>query len=178
MGRRSPRHQLTWSNIEKKKDENEYFHQLLRVTLSNGEKYAFDITGAQYGYHESVVPWHQYIDSQVKEIVGTDTFGMDRTIAVSDELCGEPGYPGLIMSCNKEFMKVFDSTVRDWQKENTTLSAMLKLPEDTFRQRRASLTEYIERLLIDFRNSRRFIVDPHRPLPGIEIGKEIDFLGR
>lgn len=162
----------------KERDENDYFHQLLRVTLLNGEKYAFDISGAQYGYHESVVPWQQYIDLQVKEIIGTDTFGMDRTIAVSDELCGQPGYTGPLMSCNKEFMKVFDSTVRDWQKENITLNAMLKLPEDSFRQRRANLMEYIERILIDFRKSRTFIVDINRPPPGMEIRRETPSLGR
>ena len=32
-------------------------HQLFRITLRDGETYALDLTGSQYGQHKPVVPW-------------------------------------------------------------------------------------------------------------------------
>ena len=44
-------------------------HNVLRVTLSNNEVYALDITAAQYGWHESaVMPWPASFEQRVEVI--------------------------------------------------------------------------------------------------------------
>ncbi len=48
-------------------DTTEYGHTLLRVTLKSGESYAFDLTGAQFGYYDTITPWSLYEQSRAKE---------------------------------------------------------------------------------------------------------------
>ena len=81
-------------------------HQLLGVTLSNGEKYALDMTGAQFGYDESVVPWQLYSTSRVENVILTKTFGHERRRAVWDPLCNPTYYAELVMFCNREFVNI------------------------------------------------------------------------
>lgn len=37
-----------------------FFHNLYRVTLKNGEIWAVDTTGAQYGYADPLCPWRDF----------------------------------------------------------------------------------------------------------------------
>lgn len=37
-----------------------FFHNLYRVTLQNGETWAVDTTGAQYGYPDPLIPWRDF----------------------------------------------------------------------------------------------------------------------
>lgn len=36
-------------------------HEVYRVTLKTGEEYVLDITGAQYGFDQVVMPWDEYL---------------------------------------------------------------------------------------------------------------------
>jgi hypothetical protein len=53
-------------------------HNLYRVTLKNGEKWAIDVTGAQFGYPEPLCPWQDYIMTRVKKIKKEQAFGAVR----------------------------------------------------------------------------------------------------
>ena len=37
-------------------DTTDYLHSVIRITSKNGDKYILDLTGAQYGWQETVTP--------------------------------------------------------------------------------------------------------------------------
>lgn len=42
-----------------------YTHELLRVTLNNGEIYALDLAGAEYGFHDPITRYSDYMEQRV-----------------------------------------------------------------------------------------------------------------
>ena len=47
-------------------------HKVLEATTCNGERYALDITGAQFGFYEAILPWKEYVDLHVCEVQSRD----------------------------------------------------------------------------------------------------------
>ena len=47
-------------------------HKVLKATTSNGESYALDIAGAQFGLYTAIVPWKRYVDLHVCEIQSSE----------------------------------------------------------------------------------------------------------
>ena len=54
------------------------YHNLYRVTLKNGEVWAVDTTGAQFGYVNSLYPWHDFEQRRLGQIWAEHTFGHER----------------------------------------------------------------------------------------------------
>lgn len=54
-------------------------HFVLRVTLTTGAVYAIDLTGAQFGWNETVIEWDVFADKHIVETLATDEFGAMRT---------------------------------------------------------------------------------------------------
>ena len=49
----------------------DFEHQILKIKLkASGEEYILDLSGAQYGYHESVVWLVHYLSARVRALVG------------------------------------------------------------------------------------------------------------
>ena len=46
-------------------DITDFRHTILKLTLNNGEQHALDLTGAQYGWTETIMPWAPYAKSRV-----------------------------------------------------------------------------------------------------------------
>lgn len=44
-------------------------HEVIKITLHSGETYALDLSSAQYGYFEPIVPWDSYVASRVENWV-------------------------------------------------------------------------------------------------------------
>jgi hypothetical protein len=57
-----------------------FFREMLRVTLVDGSVYAFDISSAQYGHYEPVIPWDQYMEQRVTGINVTNDFGDQKRV--------------------------------------------------------------------------------------------------
>ena len=47
-------------------------HRVLKATTSNGESYALDVAGAQFGLYTAVVPWRKYVDLHVWEVQSSE----------------------------------------------------------------------------------------------------------
>ena len=62
-------------NGEETIDRTNYKHAILKITLKNMEQYALDLTCAQYGWPESIMPWDAYEVSRIQSIVKTSEFG-------------------------------------------------------------------------------------------------------
>lgn len=44
-------------------------HDVLRVTLRSGEKYAVDLASAQHGHDEAVIPWKQFESERILNVL-------------------------------------------------------------------------------------------------------------
>lgn len=60
-------------------DENTYNHEVFRVTLKDSaEEYIIDLTGAQYGYHDTVIPISEYFSTRVAGLEDVRQLGWTR----------------------------------------------------------------------------------------------------
>lgn len=119
-------------------------HIITRVTLKSGECYALDFTGAQYGYHEPVIPWDLYVDTRVECLTRTQHFGCKEGILLSDQDCAERSDLGDVRKLDRVFTMLLNEALDVWQKQNLSFSALLKLPEDTFQQRQSEFIRFLE----------------------------------
>ena len=49
-------------------------HRLLIITLTNGEEYAIDVAGAQFGLYTTIMPWTEYEQKYVDWVVARKDF--------------------------------------------------------------------------------------------------------
>jgi hypothetical protein len=67
---KNPKRKLITVDYKGREEHVDFHHQLIKVTLKQGAgQFAMDFTGAQYGYFAPVVPWQEYYDSRVREMV-------------------------------------------------------------------------------------------------------------
>lgn len=55
--------------------DNSYRHSILKVILKGGTEWALDLTAAQYGYKEILLPWKDYIKERVKSTALVSHYG-------------------------------------------------------------------------------------------------------
>lgn len=134
--------------------QTNYPHVIFRIKLRNDELYAFDLSGAQYGYRETVVPWAHYEQSRLSN-------GSNKIIAI--EKCGS--CLGAVYATSRG-TDLYDVVMRynfilsdkarfacdDFVKKegNQPLSEMLKLEHVAYEGRRDRLVSYISKALADF----------------------------
>lgn len=49
-------------------------HKVLGITMQNGEKYAIDMAGAQFGLTVAILPWDVYVALHVRGIPKIEDF--------------------------------------------------------------------------------------------------------
>ena len=127
-------------------DHTDYPHTLVRVTLKNGESYAVDMAGAQYGWHEPVTPWQLYENSRVRKMYQVVSFGGTRVYCKerADSMGGEQKRAHAIKD---NFGEKVDEALAWWQRANISSSDLLCLPEHAFPKRKASLLACIDEFL-------------------------------
>ena len=136
-------------------DTTDYAHSVIRITLKNGDKYIVDLTGAQYGWPEIVMPYEMYQQSKirlVKEILpfgGTGQFCKERA-----ETTG--GMAKWAHSADIGFETVLNGILKTWQQGHMSLSTLLRLPDDQFEKQQAGLLEMLD---AGMQNYKQFITD-------------------
>lgn len=114
-------------------------HELFRVTTRNGEMYALDLTSAQYGYYEPIVPWDFYRSQRVAQVVKILSFGDTLKEATFDS-CRDELYDQII-SCPRPSL---NSSLRNWQTRNDiALNRLLTLPELQYLRKRDELYAHV-----------------------------------
>lgn len=108
------------------KDWNFYRHEFFRITTRDGEVYALDLTSAQNGHYEPIVPWHVYEKQRVVKIKQVHSLGGTQRA----ELLTNP--PNLYDDFLSRSRGCLNSTVQDWQSGNTAFHLLLTLPEHEF----------------------------------------------
>ena len=127
-------------------DATDYQHNIFRITTRNGEVYALDMTGAQYGWTECIVPWKIYADSRVREVKNVVSFGGTRVWS-NTEAKKMGGQHQWVHSIRMLFAQVVDGAVMLWQRGNMLTTDLFRLPEQDFQKKQASLLDAVEELL-------------------------------
>ena len=119
-------------------------HVVHQITLPSGERYALDLTAAQYGwYGPAVMPWHMF---EVERLDGSlKTSGMGET---AKELQNEVHGLGLDRKYEHEMTdlmtKCFNMCLAKWEQKKMPLKALLRLPEEAFTGEQDSLLDFME----------------------------------
>lgn len=133
-----------------KTDNTDWAHTVIRITTKSEETYAVDMTGAQYGWRESVIPWQQYNNSRMRMIKEVGAFGNTRIYCKTRaKKMGERHE--WIHSIRERFAQLVDGAIAGWQKNNISLSDLLRLPEHEFQERQASLLSFIDECLQQYK---------------------------
>ena len=105
-------------------------HCVYKVTMKNGQMWAIDVTGAQYGYLDTLCPWSQYERERCDKIDSIRAFGYFRN---------QPKDPygllkGAKMAEEMALTEALDDQIPRWAQEyGGALNIILKGPEVTFR---------------------------------------------
>lgn len=124
-------------------DGTDYSHTVIRVTVKNGDVYVLDMAGAQYGWHEPVIPWPLYNASRVRDIKDVLPFG-GTTQIYRTRATETGGQFQWVVGIMEIFAVEVVVAVVGWQGHNISLSDLLRLPEHEFQKKRTSLISYVD----------------------------------
>lgn len=131
-------------------------HVVLRFTLRSGEKYALDLSGAQYGFDETVAPWTPYLEKRVRgnNMSNVEIHPCGHMMGILQSHTLGPTLLGVLMRYNIDLTKIALSTCQDFlEKEGfPALSELPKLPEKAFKAKSAALAEHVDKALANFNN--------------------------
>jgi len=110
------------------------FHEIFKVKLRSGETFAFDIAGAQHGYHDPVMQWQDYEQLRIFRVVSSgpapqskgllqvQDYCVDKQNFFTTRLALKESNPA---SASEECLEVMNFHILQWQcSENLSLKAM------------------------------------------------------
>jgi hypothetical protein len=53
-------------------DGRKPLHTALKITLRSGELFAIDLAGASFGHHEPIVPWKEFEEKRILNLVSVE----------------------------------------------------------------------------------------------------------
>ena len=127
-------------------------HQLLQIKLKSGEVYAFDISAAQHGYHDSVIPWDRYLEARVKTLEKSQRFGQAQSRLFHPPMHEREGWPGAIRSMNRIWCKNFEKYLRK-SEARMPLTKILKLPDSSFSAAQEEFLNGVKHFFESFKKS-------------------------
>ena len=127
-------------------DATDYAHTIVRVTMKNGEKYALDISGAQYGWREPVMPWELYTSRRTRAIKEVVPFG-GTGVSNKERISGMSEQRKWIQTIKENFAQNGDAAIAWWQSANCSSIDLLRLPGQEFLSKQAKLLDAVELFL-------------------------------
>ena len=121
--------------------------------MKNGETYALDMTGAQYGWSEAVTSWPLYNASRIRKCEEILTFGGTR-IFHKARAVKNGGQLQYNRGIKEQFAESVDGAVDRWQKDHISLTELLRVPEGDFQKSQASLVDAVADWLQRYKNSQ------------------------
>ncbi|KAI4145351.1 MAG: hypothetical protein L6R39_003832, partial [Caloplaca ligustica] len=108
-------------------------HEVFFLMLPNQERYALDLTHAQYGHHdETLMPWATYVETRVTSTLGQYPIGRAMELA-RKMMVEEFGKEGLLLQLiEEEFGAAMTAAVRD----SSGWTKFWKEPDETTYNRR------------------------------------------
>ena len=128
--------------------DEEYGHQIVRVKLKTGESYALDMTGAQYGYVETVRPWVSYLKSRRGSISeeGLEFRHFGRELNMIRTTSNGSNLWSVVMRSNLDMTKVMNVAYEVFNRHQD-LQEILKLSQLDFDRRTDQLVTFVSSVL-------------------------------
>ena len=141
-------------------------HQFLRLGLVNGEQYAIDICGAQFGEYDPCTPLAEYEKAHCGHTISVakydlpksqfeiDSYGIQYSFQAQLSLIGAqiPGQHSWSV-----FTKLMNAAIQEWQyKEQMALRSLWKTPKEMFQKLQENLVDFVEMAL----QGKEDLVDP------------------
>lgn len=123
-------------------------HSVLLVALKNGESYVLDLTGAQFGWQESIMETRRYFALRASYIEGQASLGtafakLKPSVEEDMDTCA-------IVKNNQSPCHAFLYAVQEWERENGSFRALCWLASDEFEVKKRSLMEVFDTTMIKF----------------------------
>jgi hypothetical protein len=121
------------------------FHNLYRVTLKNGEVWAIDTTGAQYGYADPLCPWRDFEQHRSSKINRECEFGYIRH-QVFQKFGMFPARQMVAQKVEKQdLVKALEEKIPAWAQEyGGKLNAILRGSDAAFKQAKNRFLDQLE----------------------------------
>ena len=123
-----------------------YVHTVMIMTMKNGEQYAVDFSGAQYGWHETIMPWALYSSSRIEEVMYVEPLGYTRDsykmhlISIKDQNLWE--YQIL-----EEFACYVQDATMLWELEGGLVAHIFRLPFQEAQPKIGQLLSTVEEMV-------------------------------
>lgn len=131
-------------------DPNDYMHIILKVSLvHNGGEFIIDLTGAQFGWLEPVIPFKEYMHSRVEswDVLNQYWFGFsqleaDKVMRSPEDQYTPDAFSAHVLS--KTRVSIL-STMETWLSQNgLTVESLMKLDHAPFQAKESDLMKNIE----------------------------------
>lgn len=139
---------LRENGMDVEEDHNIYAHQVLCVTVHSGQKYIIDLTSAQYGWYDPVVPYEQYMEERVDfQIKPPSSHGTSRLSKLKSSMKADRKEisSSLMWAVERHTFHIYDEVdhaLEYWFIQTFGHStALLGLPEAGYRQQRLKVLE-------------------------------------
>lgn len=132
-------------------DATDRQHAVLKLELKNGEKYALDMAGAQFGWPQAILPWDAYVASRIRFITETLTFGQAKHDVREAAMSSEPQRKW-IQEILEGFRDFLDVTISDYTAIRSGFNALLELPNREFEAQKTDFLNLIEERLEAYKN--------------------------
>ncbi|KAH6678538.1 hypothetical protein B0J14DRAFT_635644 [Halenospora varia] len=124
-------------------------HSLWRVSLKgSNEIYALDLTGAQVGYYEPVVPFEVYKDQRIEYFqprAGFSFFEGNKQLQLCCAKSAPTPYHCYVPILNNEMWRVMVEAVRDWEaQQEIEVKELWALQEEEFLENKRELVTFVD----------------------------------
>lgn len=119
-------------------------HLILRVSLKGGNDYAVDISGAQYGFHEPILPWTEYASQRIQRIRVTHPLGKQKSVIDDWRHFGDAGTMAALQNgkaVGDEMDKVLDGWLRS---EDAKLAVIMRLGTQAYEAKSSQVLEALD----------------------------------
>jgi hypothetical protein len=106
-------------------------HTILSITTHDGQAWAIDLTAAQFGWTEALVPWDIYMAQRVRTIINVQPFG------AYDQVCkgiaASSSTFGIIQEAQTKMRDCSNNIVSDWlRRDGLTPAQLLNLSDHEY----------------------------------------------
>ena len=119
-------------------------HLILRVSLKGGKDYAVDLSGAQFGFHEPILPWTEYETQRIQKIQVVQPPGKQKSVIDNWRGFDDAGTMAALRN-GKAIGDEMDEILDGWlRSEDAKLSAIMTLVTQAYETKSSQILQALE----------------------------------
>ena len=131
-------------------------HYVIHVSLKSGEVFVLDIAGAQYGFHDYVIPLADYLTSRVVRIKKREGSGSARAQLMTRirRSADSPNPQSLVWALDCQYALAMENKLKEWEEiHDQKFDEMFGLPEHQYLAMREEFLIFLHSGLVDRREA-------------------------